>query len=323
VGIPGLILHSNAEAIRSKTIKAYKAQVTALRKANEKMRQFVEVDQPAFSLWWQHEFSDELLNQMELERTLGDLSLLADAIEQYREYHRISFQDAHAIVSKAHADGTLPALMRELFEAIDRGRETHRKTITETLDEEFFQALFDEFEQATGKTSQDPFDPPRSAPRPSESTTDAYLKKMYHDLVMKLHPDASKGEEQSPEARRLWHELQNAYQWRDLERMENIAKVVFGKGAAPIDFKTIPIGDIFAMKEALGRNLKDVNRELRQARQEITWDFENKRKKRQFLEALSESIEEELLEHTLLLEHRIEAVKNQLKSWSRPRRRRT
>ncbi len=319
-GKQGLILHPNSEAIRTKTIKAYRAQITALRKANEKIRQFVEIDQPAFSLWWQQQFSEELHNRIELEKSYEELQLLADSIEQYRDHYRTSFPEAHEIVSKAHNSGTLGELMRAVFEQIDKSRAGHRKKVSETFGEDFFQSIFEDYEAREAKGHPNKYESrlQTDSDSASASTSEGYLKKIYHDLVLRLHPDAKNGAEQSAEDKILWHELQNAYQWKDLERLETIAKAVFGKASIAINFKTIPIGDIFAMKEALAKNLRDVNRELRQARREPTWDFENKRKKKGFLQHLSESIEEELLEHSSMLEYRIDAVRDQLKAWSRP-----
>ncbi len=315
-----LVLHPHPAAIRQQHINAYKIQLSSLKNANEKMRRYVEIDQPAFTLWWQQEFSELLSAQMILEKTFMDLQLLSDAVDQYRQHYGCTNQRAYNVVFKAQAEGTLAALMRNIFAEKDRAQQKPGKHSSSLPADEDFQAWF---EQAKDQQTEHS---PSTAPtqvipgQTPEETTDSYIKKIYRDLVRHLHPDAKDGGEQSSEEKLLWHELQNAYEWRDLDRLEGIFRSLHGQMSAAINFAKIPIGDIFAMKEAVAKKLNLLRRELKEAKKEANWDFENRRKKRSFLNHLAKSIEHELGSQTMLLEYRIEKLQKKVHGWSSARK---
>ena len=315
-----VVQHPHPEAIRHQHINAYKTQLSSLKNANEKMRRYVEIDQPAFTLWWQQEFSDLLSAQMNLEKTFMDLQLLIDAVDQYRQHYGCSYQRAYNVVSKAQLEGTLAALMRNIFEEKDRTRQKAAKTAASLPLDDGFQAWFEQAKDQETKHSQSAPPIQEIPSQTPEETTDNYIKKIYRDLVRHLHPDAKDGGEQSTEEKLLWLELQNAYEWRDLDRLEGIFRALHGQMSAAIDFARIPIGDIFAMKEAVAKKLNLLRRELKEAKKEANWDFENRRKKRSFLHHLAKSIEHELGSQTMLLEYRIEKLQKKVHSWSSARK---
>lgn len=328
VGPSELKPHIDPDSVRKIHIKAYKVQLSGLNKANEKMRHYLEVDQPAFSLWWQKAFNAELLEHIDLEKTYNDLQLLIDSIEQYRMHYGVTYLEASTVVSKAHAEGKLGDLMRKIFEEIDALRKkvaghSRRQTQSHTKasePEDFFQSLFEDLNEERDEDRSDRRDPRRGSRELPEDKTDDYLKKIYKDLVRQLHPDATSGREQTLEEKSLWHELQNAYEWRDMERIEKIFHAVNGKGAIAIDFLTIPIGDIVAMRESLEKNLKSVNKSIRDAKKAPVWDFTQKSKKRSFLKYLSQTFQEELEEQTMMYETRIDVLREQLEKWRSDRK---
>ncbi|RYZ57951.1 MAG: hypothetical protein EOP07_08465 [Proteobacteria bacterium] len=330
-GVPGLLPHQDPDTVRNFHIKQYKAQLNLLNKANEKIRQHVEVDQPAFTLWWQQEFADELNRQMELEKEYMDLRLIMDAIEQYKMHYTVSYREASAAVTNAHLAGKLSELMQTIFNEIDAIRNQHkkrRKTKTGLeSDEEIFQKILDDLneQREAHERSEE-----RHAGRDrkiqgasAEETTDSYLKSVYKDLVRILHPDAKGGEEQTAEEKVLWHDLQKAYEWRDIEKMESIHRAINGEGSRAIDFAQIPIGDIVAMKESLVKNLKVVNKDIRAAKSSPNWEFKIRAKKKTFLKYLYSSFEDEMIRQTMVLEMSLEEVQRKLRQWSsEPRKRR-
>lgn len=328
-GVPGLSLHQDPDAVRNFHIKQYRAQLNLLNKANEKIRQHVEVDQPAFTLWWQQEFADELNRQMELEKEYMDLRLIMDAIEQYKTHYTVSYREASAAVTNAHLAGKLSQLMQTIFDEIDSIRNQHKKRrkVKSESDEDVFQRILDDLnaQREAQERSQE-----RHAGRErkiqgatAEETTDGYLKSIYKDLVRLLHPDAKGGEEQSAEEKVLWHDLQKAYEWRDIEKMESIHRAINGEGSRAIDFTQIPIGDIVAMKDSLVKNLKVVNKDIRAAKSSPNWEFKIRAKKKSFLKYLYSSFEDEMIRQTMVLELSLEEVQRKLRQWSsEPRKRR-
>jgi hypothetical protein len=320
-----------ASGSRNFHIKQYKAQLNLLNKANEKIRQHVEVDQPAFTLWWQQEFADELNRQVELEKEYMDLRLIMDSIEQYKTHYTVSYREASAAVTQAHLAGKLTELMQKIFEEIDAIRNQHKKRrrVKSETDEEIFQRILDDLnEQREAQERSQERGRGRERERKiqgasAEETTDGYLKSIYKDLVRLLHPDAKGGDEQTPEEKVLWHDLQKAYEWRDIEKMESIHRAINGEGSRAIDFAKIPIGDIVAMKEALVKNLKAVNRDIRDAKSSPNWEFKVRAKKKSFLKYLYSSFEDEMIRQTMVLEMSLEEVQRKLRQWSsEPRKRR-
>jgi len=316
-----VVVHSNPAGIRDYHINAYKKQLSSLNHASEKLRHFTEVDQVAFTLWWQREFFDQLLAQTNLEKTLDELQLIVDVVEQYKIHHKCTYQLAYSVVSKAHAENKLSELMKKiLLEMNGQKSKKSRKNkfdFSEQAFEDFLRDLStdDNQSKANDNWSLDIF----TALSPEE-TTDNYIKKAYRDLVRLLHPDAKKGEEQTAEEKALWHELQNAYEWRDLDRIEAIFRTVNGAGSAAINFATIPIGDIFAMKATVAKKLKDRRREIRDAKKQLNWDFEARRKKNSYLTHLAKTIQSEIDEQSMLLEFGIEKFKKRIQGWNAPRK---
>ncbi|MCX6129140.1 MAG: hypothetical protein NTX25_08785, partial [Proteobacteria bacterium] len=102
-----LVIHGCPDQVRAQHLKAYQLQLASLSKANQKMRHYIEIDQPAFTQWWQQKFSDLLTIQVGLEKTFNDLLLLSDAVENYKSHYKCTHQRAYSIVIKAQSNGTL------------------------------------------------------------------------------------------------------------------------------------------------------------------------------------------------------------------------
>ncbi len=322
VRAPGLVFHADPKAVRSYHVRTYKSQLQSLNNASEKLRRFVEIDQPAFTLWWQQEFAGELTQQMKLERILSDLELLTDAVEQYKVHYRCPYPRAYTVVLKAQEEGQLGALMRKIFAEIDQTHrdQYHIDILAREAQAERERKVRPDTKAQEPRTAEDlPPQFEKIAAVTPEETTDHYIKKIYRELVVILHPDTREGGEQNTSEKALWLELQNAYEWRDLDRMEAIFKAVHGTITSALNFETIPIGDIVSMKEAVAIKLEHLRRDLKQAKKEANWDFQQKRQKRSFLIYLAKSIQNELIEHTMILEHRIEKLQKRVQSWETAR----
>lgn len=311
-----MVHHANPRAARHFHVRAYRAQLQSLQVANDKMRRFIEVDQVAFTLWWQEEFAAQLGEQMKLESELNELLLLTEAIERYQDHYRGTAHRAYEVVMKARRDGKLDQVMRKIFdeEAALRPPQGEPAPLWRDRSPRLEEAR--EKPDAASSTHASSPDPTFEAIPSGEETTESYLKKIYREIVRLLHPDSKPGGSLSVAESALWHELQNAYKWKDLGRMEKVLEAVKGQKTAAIDFETIPIGDIIAMKEAISRKLNELRRTIKEAKKEAVWDFSERRQKRSFLSYLAASIENELLEQTMALTFQIDKLKKRLHTWS-------
>ncbi len=139
--------------------------------------------------------------------------------------------------------------------------------------------------------------PPRSAAstQPTANRGADRIKELYRKVVRQLHPDANG--EFAPRERELWHEVQAAYQARDLERLEAVAARVEIGGDAAASART-SVGVLLRITRELRAALQSVQRQLGMARKQPAWRFREKkgglgpletRRRRQLERALNES----------------------------------
>ncbi len=138
--------------------------------------------------------------------------------------------------------------------------------------------------------------PPPAPPRQTAAHRDAdRIKEIYRKVVRQLHPDANG--EFAPRERELWHEVQSAYQARDLERLEAVAARVELGGDAAASART-SVGVLLRITRELGEALQSVRRQLGRAKKQPAWRFPEKmdalapleaRRRHQIERALGES----------------------------------
>ena len=138
--------------------------------------------------------------------------------------------------------------------------------------------------------------PPPAPPRQSAAHRDAdRIKELYRKVVRQLHPDANG--EFAPRERELWHEVQSAYQARDLERLEAVAARVELGGDAAASART-SVGVLLRITREMREALQSVRRQLGRAKKQPAWHFPEKmnalapleaRRRHQIERALGES----------------------------------
>ena len=138
--------------------------------------------------------------------------------------------------------------------------------------------------------------PTSAAPAQSAANRGAdRIKELYRKVVRQLHPDANG--EFAPRERELWHEVQAAYQARDLDRLEAVAARVEIGGDAVASART-SVGVLLRISRELRDALQSVRRQLGMARKQPAWRFREKksgvgpletRRRRQLEKALNDS----------------------------------
>lgn len=107
------------------------------------------------------------------------------------------------------------------------------------------------------------------------------IKELYRKLVRQLHPDSA--QELTERERELWHEVQEAYRARDLERMEAVAgRVEIGLGGSAFN---LPVQILRRMTHDLLGALKGLHVHISTARKHPAWRFRQKTKELAKIEA--------------------------------------
>ena len=126
-----------------------------------------------------------------------------------------------------------------------------------------------------------------------QETPDSRLKDLYRRLVRLLHPDSSG--DHSARARELWHELQEAYRTRDLERMEAVAgRADLGANGTAA---ALSVGLLRRMIRDLHDALQGMRAQLARARKNPAWNFRRRAKELPKLEKKRRQSLERGLEH--------------------------
>ena len=98
------------------------------------------------------------------------------------------------------------------------------------------------------------------------------MKELYRTIVRQLHPDQN--HEQTAHEAELWHQMQEAYRARDIERLEAIA----GRLEIGLTGKstTLPIQILMRMARDLQEAAKALQKQITSQRRHPAWAFREK-----------------------------------------------
>ena len=148
---------------------------------------------------------------------------------------------------------------------------------------------------------------------PSSQNADARIKEIYRILVRRLHPDlrTDKGAPVSS----IWHDIQEAYAARDLERLEMLLALT-----EMVDGRSSSMSTLGQMREAvaeLKRSLRAVQSSIREARTHPAWKFTQTMD----LDSLEEVIRRDFTESVREQRRELREIKRTLDEWSKPHER--
>lgn len=231
---------------RREESKAYVALKKKIATAAAAVEHFERVTLPEFERWHARSFGVLLTEQRALQAAIEEKLALFEEVrdEQWRgggseaaAYQRVLRARARRAAGLAEED---PAAAEdddfevddeEFFEAMFRDAVHNLFGIdVESLRPKDREAMRNAFRRDYGlPTDDDPPPSPRARKKekpatPEQAALETRCKQIYRRLVRRLHPDT--GVEPSPQARQLWHDLQDAWQKRDLERLELLQAVV-------------------------------------------------------------------------------------------------
>ncbi len=275
---------------RQQERKFYHRRCKELEQATKLLREFEEIDKPEFALWLETEFSELMTSCQGAVADLSEISRLIELVKCYAQLQKISLKHSYEIVNAAK----------------DLAMSTGQR-FDEFFAEFFAQATGEPFASCSSEDESDQNDdqkefsthnqkrhPPNScAPvKKEEHQSPDYLKTVYRQLVRLLHPDAAI--EPAATSQDLWHEVQAAYSWRDLQRLEKILAALSGKKPRTVDLDVIPISHIMELRRDVEQRLYGLKSRIGTAQNEKAWKFHTIRKHKRKLQTLYKKINYEL-----------------------------
>ena len=177
-----------------------------------------------------------------------------------------------------------------------------------------YDAMFEKFEAEMfpgGRARNASFAPGAPEQR-SSGPHDARIKEIYRILVRRLHPDTRADRDAQVSA--MWHDVQEAYASRDLDRLEALLAMTEMKGGRNGGKATV--GQMQDAVRELKRALRAIQRTIQEGKRDPAWSFTQLRD----LAPLEKSIRREM-EMDLAQQRRVlQEQKRMLDDWSRPKK---
>lgn len=259
----------NQTTIRKKAITECQKTLKKIDKVKQELDQFEKKDKPAYERWIQENFG-ELINKIRIwSIEIQEKRALIDEVQEEAFAKGITFIEAFQIIKyrKEHPEEFPEENKKQAEEdfwenKIEDEEDIFREDLNDfykrfnekyDMNDEEFESIKKGFKGAKGKRGD----------------LDARLKERYRLIVQKLHPD--KNREASEMEKELWHEAQEAYKIKDLEKIDFIIALF------NIRFGSIGIdSSIFDLKTAntkLEKSLKKFGQIIRRAKNEPSWLF--------------------------------------------------
>jgi hypothetical protein len=146
--------------------------------------------------------------------------------------------------------------------------------------------------------------------QPGNTGGEARIKEIYRILVRRLHPDLRTDGDVQVSA--IWYDVQEAYEARNLDRLETLLALTQMKDGANGGQATV--GQMRGALEELKRSLQAIQRSIRQAKHDPSWAFTQKTDRMFMEKSIRREMEASLVEQRQVLDH----LKRTLADWSRP-----
>jgi hypothetical protein len=272
----------DARPRRRQEQERYRERCREAEAAGDLLRTFDEREVPAFKAWIDSELAREVSRLRHEEALVRELHSLVLDVERYAAWTNTSLSMALARLRRAKAEGTEAELWREAAgedledELGDADMDEHStdddddddaedEAFSRRFAEAFADAMDDE-DAASGRQGASRHPQPKARPA---SASEDYLKSIYRQLVRVLHPDTNPDKADQV----LWQQVQDAYKFRDLARLERLRRVVLTAGARGLDLDEASIGDLIGLRKSVESRLRQLRTSLRSAKAHPAWDF--------------------------------------------------
>jgi hypothetical protein len=177
------------------------------------------------------------------------------------------------------------------------------------MDKAEYAKMFAQFDaDVFGKGSQaNPFQIHEEKPVAGRDET--RIKEIYRILVRRLHPDLRADGDAKVAA--VWHEVQEAYVTRNLDRLETLLALTEMQGK---NGGRASLSQMRGALEELNRSLRAIQRSIREAKRDPAWGFSKAANRTQMEKRIRRELEESLTRQRLVLAN----LKRTLDQWARP-----
>ncbi len=257
-----------------------------LTRETETLRTFEEADKPAFAAWFDLEFPAFLEEYRSLDLEVQELQCRVGKVFAYSEMHGVSHRNAYRTLQDIELYGEEEELFDERAEPEEN---------------------FDQDSKESKKESQS------SASEVRQTAPTTHVKSIYRQLVRKLHPDLR--EISTERETQLWHEVQKAYTWRDIQKLETILKELDGGENAELDLSYVSIGDLIEFQREIQRRLGFLRYRVKNAKKDPSWEFAKTSQDPKQFKLLKKKLAEQLEKDRLNLKNVKTSLEEQLDSW--------
>jgi len=315
------LIQLDISSVKKELLRKWKKAERDFEKQQKEWDAYCNEDRPAYEKWMHATFGGRLTELRELRDQIHRKGWFVEQVECLSDLSGKSARKIYLELLKKTKDGM--SLHDALVEYVNEFNADIDEEFgdDDDLDEEFenifegeedgdfkddFDKIFEDFE--------DVFDDKKKVRRenPEAKSQQARIRDIYRKLCFKLHPDT--GCDFNAENSRLWHQIQEAYQNDDLDRLMAIQ--------ASLDMKQDPMSvhisctQILAVIDDFKNGLRSVRALVRDAKLESSWRFlawTDKERK-----AAVRKLEQEFTHELLSLKYEMEYLESVEKKWNKP-----
>ncbi len=298
----------------------------------ESTRKIIEIHEsesaPQYQKWIHSHFGKQLTALRESQQKLNELDNIVEAVETHchltgcppwKAYESVILQQNSSDEPEDDPEEDLEEFYQSAFEAFAGPKKKWRSRhfTYEQAYEEFKEEVF---QQSHSRKEQEEEPSFRHRPlRPAQKQTtepeaSSQIKDHYRKLARKLHPDLN--EEHSPKMTELWYEVQNAYESRDLSRLETLSAL-----CEISDQKFEKIEGISILRKLwieLKKSISQIEKKIRLAKKEKAWDFYKKIQDKNQMNLFAQEIAHELQLQTKEIKKELEELEYLIQIWKTP-----
>ncbi|MDA0348826.1 MAG: hypothetical protein O3C43_13135 [Verrucomicrobia bacterium] len=269
------LLTLDQEPFIKKALATCRRLRTELRKKQERLTHFEEVETNAYTRWLNSHFGVDLTRIRELQEEMGNLDFIVEQLRMCEFYIPEKLMEVHEELFRRKKEGTL-----HLFVPPEPDDGEEDEELEDPMDKELRDAFDSVFEDIFGDDDDwedddfEEFESRRTrhirAPKPrTHRDTQGSLKTLFRTLAKRLHPDRSDMEEGIRDRR--WNELQTAYHQGDLEGLQRIEAVCdMDETGLNASLGLARLNDLAAYHQS---HLRPIRQALRAAKRHIAFAF--------------------------------------------------
>jgi curved DNA-binding protein CbpA len=300
------VIWVNGEPIKQEERRKCLELMKRLEAARETLRRFHEESRPAFEQWLYSTFGKEITAIRELSAKFEQAETLITKIQHYKYRVGCSFSEAYAAIRKQMKR---PSVQKETFEEPDIDEEPRWQQETE----ENFERIHGE-SQDPGRSGREETHKKHALASEAHQDRDARLRRFYLSLVKRLHPD--KNPHLGKKHQELWHQVQEAYETKDLDRMETLSAMtdLYDNRAE----STESLWSLTNLSEDLKGALRQLQKEINSCKKNLSWNFQNTRENPKKMSELHRKVSWDLEFSKTDLNEKLQYCENLIEKWKHP-----